>query len=251
MTLEKGRERALEARLDEMQRELDVVRHELGVQADIQAVRTLQFKYGYYMDKCLFAEIVDLFAEDASLYFMNGIFRGKRGARRLYGGASGLDGPAYGMLFEHIIAQDIVDVAPDRRTAQGRFRCFLQAGVHQSKKDAPARIPAQFLEAGIYENEYAREDGVWKIKTFNYRIVYQARFEEGWAHSPREPLMVSGYTATFPENPRGPDELREPPPVWPETFIMPFHYPHPVTGKLVPAQAAGGRESDPRPSPRS
>jgi len=217
----------------DLREELRLLRDRVGRLEDQQAVRALQFKYGYYMDKCLFAAIVDLFAEEAVLYFMNGVFRGKRGARRLYGGASGLNGPAYGMLFEHIIAQDIVDVAPDRKTAQGRFRCFLQAGVHDSKKDAPPRIPAQFLEAGIYENEYAKENGIWKIKVFNYRIVYQARLEEGWAHSPREPLMVSAYTTTFPENPRGPDELREPPPVWPETFIMPFHYPHPVTGKAV------------------
>lgn len=219
------------AELRQLRLRVETLEAEVGRQADIHAVRALQFKYGYYMDKCLFGEIVDLFADDAVLYFMNGIFRGKAGARRLYGGASGLDGPAYGMLFEHIIAQDIVDVAPDRRTAQGRFRCFLQGGVHESKRDAPPRIPAQFLEAGIYENEYVKDGGIWKIRRFDYRIVYQARLEEGWAHSRREPLMVTDFTATFPENPRGPDELRPSPPVWPETFIMPFHYPHPVTGK--------------------
>ncbi|MGH8218460.1 MAG: nuclear transport factor 2 family protein [Steroidobacteraceae bacterium] len=230
-------ETELRQELQGLRQELQALRSEIGVQADIQAVRALQFKYGYYMDKCLFGAIVDLFAEDAVLYFMNGVFRGKRGARRMYGGASGLNGPMRGMLFEHIIAQDIVDVAADRRTAQGRFRCFLQGGVHQSKRDAPARIPAQFLEAGIYENEYVKEDGVWKIKVFDYRIVYQARFEEGWTRSGTEPLMVSNYTATYPDNPRGPDELREPPPVWPDVFIMPFHYPHPVTGEPVTGAA--------------
>ena len=229
---------SLEERLEALQRRLQALEQQVGIHADVQAVRTLQFKYGYYMDKCLFGAIVELFAEDAVLYFLNGIFRGKAGARRLYGGASGLNGPAYGMLFEHIIAQDIVDVAPDRRSARGRFRCFLQGGVHQSKQDAPARIPAQFLEAGIYENEYAQQDGIWRIKLFNYRIVYQARFEEGWARSGREPLMVAPYQSTFPENPRGPDELREMPPSWPDTFVMPFHYPHPVTGEpvLVPVR---------------
>jgi SnoaL-like domain len=225
---------SIEERLERMQGEIDGLREEVARHADIQAVRTLQFKYGYYMDKCLFGAIVDLFAEDAVLYFMNGVFRGKAGARRLYGGASGLNGPAYGMLFEHIIAQDIVDVAPDRRSARGRFRCFMQGGVHESKKDAPPRIPAQFLEAGIYENEYVNEGGVWKFKLFNYRIVYQARLEEGWAHAGLEPLMVAHYRNTFPQDPRGPDELREMPPVWPETFILPFHYPHPVTGRPVP-----------------
>jgi len=226
-----------EERLESLEREVRALRHSLDIQADIQAVRTLQFKYGYYMDKCLFGDIVELFAKDAVLYFLNGVFRGREGARRLYGGASGLNGPAYGMLFEHIIAQDIVDVAPDRSRAWGRFRCFMQGGVHESKRDAPPRIPAQFLEAGIYENEYVREDGVWKIGLFNYRIVYQTRFEEGWAHAGREPLMISAYTEAYPANPRGPDELRPMPPTWPDTFIMPFHYPHPVTGRPHPSSS--------------
>ena len=216
---------ALLKRVDELEKH--VCRHD-----DIQAVRTLQFKYGYYMDKCLFAEIVDLFSDDAELHFMGGIFRGKAGARRLYGGSSGLNGPAYGMLFEHIIAQDIVDVAQDGRSAKGRFRCFLQGGVHETKQDAPPQIPSQFWEAGIYENEYRKEGGLWKIQLFNYRVVYQARYETGWAHSPVAPLMVSNFNATFPQNPRGPDEIGPPPPRWPEAVVVPFHYPHPVTGRF-------------------
>ena len=202
-------------------------------QNDIQAVRTLQFKYGYYMDKCLFAEIVDLFSEDAELRFMGGIFRGKAGARRLYGGSSGLNGPAYGMLFEHLIVQDIVDISADGRTAQGRFRTFLQGGVHETKTDAPPQIPKQFWEGGVYENEYVKEDGVWKFKLFNYRVVYQANYENGWAHSTVTPLMVSNFSVPFPQNPRGPDEVGPPPARWPEPVVMPFHYPHPVTGKVV------------------
>jgi hypothetical protein len=105
--------------------------------------------------------------------------------------------------------------------------------VHETKKDAPPQIPSQFWEAGIYENEYIKEDGVWKIKLFNYRVVYQANYETGWAHSPVAPLMVSNFNVKYPENPRGPDEVGPPPPRWPESVFMPFHYPHPVTGKRL------------------
>ncbi|HUK02225.1 MAG TPA: nuclear transport factor 2 family protein [Steroidobacteraceae bacterium] len=224
---------SLESEVAELRAQLAALTREVGAHADVLAVRALQFKYGYYMDKCLFPAIVDLFADNATLYFLNGVFRGKRGAQRLYGGASGLNGPVNGLLFEHIIAQDIVDVAADGRTALGRFRCFMQGGVHQSKRDANPRLPAQFLEAGIYENEYVKDNGVWKILVFNYRIVYQARFEEGWAKSPIEPLMVADYQKTYPEDPRGPDELRASPPRWPQAVVQPFHYPHPVTGSVV------------------
>ena len=222
---------AIDDRVDQLLQRVSDLEAQVRRHDDIQAVRTLQFKYGYYMDKCLFGEIVDLFAADAVLHFMGGIFRGKAGARRLYGGSSGLNGPTHGMLFEHIISQDIVDVAGDGLTAKGRFRCFLQGGVHDTKQDAPPQIPRQFWEAGIYENVYVKDAGIWKIQLFNYRVVYQANYETGWAHSPVAPLMVSNFSAAYPENPRGPDEIGPAPPRWPENFVMPFHYPHPVTGK--------------------
>jgi hypothetical protein len=151
---------------------IETLERDLAALTDKMAIRELQFAYGYFMDKCMFDEIVDLFSDDAELYFMGGLYRGKAGARRLYGGASGLSSPAHGMLFDHIIAQDIVHVAEDRRSAKGRFRTFMQGGVHETKKDAPPAIPAQFLEAGVYENEYIREDGVWKISRFDYHVVW-------------------------------------------------------------------------------
>lgn len=218
---------ALEKKVEEMSREL-------GILQDIHAVRTLHFKYGYYMDRCLFSQIVELFAETCEIYFLGGLFRGKAGARRLYGGASGLKGPAYGMIFDHLLLQDIVDVAPDRMTAQGRFRCFLQGGVHESKTDAPPAIPPQFWEGGIYENIYIKEEGVWKFQVFDYTLVWQAPYERGWAHSAPGTMMVSRFQKTFPEDPYGPDEIvTKSPRTWPDMYIVPFHYPHPVTGEWV------------------
>ena len=222
-----------EDRIAALEAQLAALSHEVARQADVQAIRTLQFAYGYFMDKCLFGEIVDLFADDAELHFMGGVFLGKEGARRLYGGSSGMNGPAHGMLFEHIIAQDIVHVADDRSTAHGRFRTFLQGGVHRSKTDAPPTIPRQFLEAGIYENDYVREEGVWKFKRFNYRVVYQCDLDEGWANAPEAPLMVSEHRETYPDSSRGPDRLEPPPPRWPQAVVMPFHYTHPVTGRPI------------------
>ena len=45
--------------LSELRAEVAALRNLVGIQEDIHAVRTLQFKYGYYMDMTLFAEIVD------------------------------------------------------------------------------------------------------------------------------------------------------------------------------------------------
>jgi hypothetical protein len=43
------------------------------------------------------------------------------------------------------------------------------------------------------------------------------------------------YEKTYPENPIGPDViLPEMPTAWPKTSVVPFHYPHPVTGAVWP-----------------
>lgn len=223
-------------RITALEKKLEDVSTELEMLKDVNAVRALHFKYGYFMDKCLFGEIVDLFSDDCEIYFLGALFRGKAGARRLYGGASGLNGPADGMMFEHFLGQDIVDIAPDRKTAQGRFRCFMLGGVHESKTDAPPSIPDEFFEGGVYENTFVREDGVWKIKIFNYNVVWQSRFKDGWAHTKPGTLMVTPYKETYPDNPRGPDEIiTTAPKIWPQNYIVPFHYPHPVTGQHIKA----------------
>lgn len=109
----------------------------------------------------------------------------------------------------------------------------MQGGGHETKTDPPANLPAQFWEAGICENEYIKYNGVWKIKVFDYCIVNQAADELGWARSSRESLMVSAYRQTDPQDPRGPDELLPSPPRWPQSFLVPFHYPRPVSGNWL------------------
>ena len=200
-------------------------------------MRRVQFAYGYYMDKGLYQEVVDLFAEDGEVRFMGGVFRGKhRGIKRLYIDrfrstfTHGRNAPAYGFMLEHLQLQDIIDVAPDRQSAHGRFRCFMQAGSHSSKTDRVTTLPLQWWEAGVYENTYVRDGGVWKIKVLNYGLSWQADYEKGWAHS--KPYEGPFFTATYPEDPRGPDEIgAERPAFWPQTAVVPFHFPHPVTGR--------------------
>jgi len=127
--------------------------HQIGILEDKDAIKTLHYKYGYYIDKCMWVEAVDLFADDAEVRFANGIYKGKKGAHRLYVGwfqklfTGGYNGPIYGFLLEHMIFQFIIDVAPDRKTAKARGRGFLLGGVHRTKKDPIPGVPDQFLEA--------------------------------------------------------------------------------------------------------
>jgi len=217
----------LESRIAELE-------NRIGMMEDVHQIRCLQHAYGYYIDKCLYDEASDLFSENARLRFLNGIFIGKKGVRRLYCEwfrnyfTDGYNGPVYGFLLDHLILQDIIHVAPDRQSAKGRFRALMQGGTHNSRPPVPG-LPTACWEGGIYEHGYVKEDGVWKLGDFNYTMLWQADYHKGWdgdeAHlHPLEKL--------YPEDPRGPDEFVDGwQQVWPHTQVVPFHYPHPVTGK--------------------
>jgi len=212
----------------------------LGVLEDTVAIRNLQYAYGYFIDKCLYDETVDLFADDGEVVFLGGRYKGKEGAARLYKGrfrnnfADGKNGPMFGQLLDHPQLQGIVHVAPDRKTAKGRFRSVMQAGRHESIGN-----PRQWFEGGIYENEYVRDGEVWKIKLLNYRAFWHGELEKGWAYT--KPNYVPNSSVTYPEDPYGPDELVEnAPELWPNTEVVAFHYVHPVTGRPLGGGASGG-----------
>jgi hypothetical protein len=143
------------------------------------------------------------------------------------------NGPIFGFLLDHLHIQDIADVAPDRKTAKGQFRTLMQAGSSIYSKsgemdEKKAQLPMQWWEGGIYENEYVREGGVWKIKVLNYNPLWHADYAKGWAYT--MPNYVPPFSETYPENPKGPDKLMPKRELWPETGTIPFHYAHPVTG---------------------
>ena len=223
--------------LKALREDVERLTRQVGLLEDANAVRCVQHAYGYYMDKGLYQEVVELFADDGEVRFMGGIFRGKAtGVARLYISrfrttfTHGRNGPVFGLLLDHMQLQDIVDVAADGRSARGRFRALLQGGSHRSKTDVVKSLPRQWWEAGVYENLYVKEHGIWKIQVLNYCLAWQADFDKGWAES--TPYDGPFFAKTFPEDPGGPDEISaERPPFWPDTGVVPFHYPHPVTGR--------------------
>ncbi|RMZ72834.1 hypothetical protein GMOD_00009884 [Pyrenophora seminiperda CCB06] len=182
-------------------------------------IRKLQYTYGYYLDKCLYKEVADLYADhpDTCVEFLGGRFNGKEGVKRLYIGrfantfVAGRNGPIHGFLLDHPQMQGIVDVNPEGTRAAGRFRSLMSAGTHESIKDTHPRGLVQWWEGGIYENEYIKEKGVWKIFRLKYFPFWHAAFDKGWAYT--KPNYVPFLSKTFPEDPNGPD--------------------HPVTGDQV------------------
>ena len=223
---------------EDLRKRIEELEYKLGILEDVHAIRRLHHLYGYFLDKCMYDEVVDCYADDCEFHFFGGVFKGKAGIRRAYCDGfrkrftGGKNGPVFGFLLDHPMMQDVVDVAPDRKTAKARIRCMMMAGTHYEKDPRPTLVASQWWEGALYENVYARIDGVWKIKILNYRPVWHATHENGWAYTP--PHFVPNLTTTYPDDPFGPDELMEVKPLlWPDHEVLPFHCVHPVTGKPI------------------
>jgi hypothetical protein len=228
-----------------LKEQVDRLSNQLGILEDTNAIRKLHQTYGYYLNKGIYEEIVGLFADDGEVYFNGGIFEGKdKGVRRLYidyfgqGFTGNNYGPVHGFLLDQTQEQDVVFVAPDRKSAKARFHCLMQAGA-QVVSDSPMMEMArqqgqgilQWWEGGIYENSYVRDGDIWKIKRLDYRAIWQADYALGWAYA--KPGYISPFSKTYPEDPAGPDKLIAPT-AEPQrdAEVMAFRYPHPVTGEL-------------------
>ncbi|HEX6998055.1 MAG TPA: nuclear transport factor 2 family protein [Gammaproteobacteria bacterium] len=186
--------------------------------ADINEIENLQRAFGYYFDKMLWEEVLDLFTDDATLEIgSSGVYVGKDSIRRyLYSLSDGREGPIEGVLYEHFQLQPIVTVGADGRTAKGRWRAFIMTGVYGSGSGGN-------WGEGPYENEYVKEDGVWKISKLHWYATFIAPYEGGWIDADED--NVREYSMGRGVEPDRPPSEDCPP--YPEVCVPPFHFPNP------------------------
>ncbi len=187
-------------------------------QEDREAIEKLTRAYGYYVDKQLWDQIVDLFSSDARIEIAGrGVYRGKSGAdeifRQVMGG--GQIGLRDGALFNHMILQGIVDVSEDGNSANGRWRAFVQLGQHER---------VALWSEGTYENRYVKIGGVWQIADMHFYATYYTPYDQGWRDGA---LPNNGPNAAFP--PDEPQSVQYD--VFPGHYVPPFHYDNPVSGR--------------------
>lgn len=201
------------AKLDALSAQVAELQQKAQAADDWVSVANLQAAYGYYIDKMQWNQAADLFTDDASLEIAGrGVFKGKE---RVLQYLSQLGDLKYGTLYNHMQLQPVINIAPDGMTAKGRWRSLMQVGhLHEE---------ARWGEA-TYENEYTKQDGVWKISKLHSYITFYVDFDRGW-NKDAVPMLgkIKGLD---------PDE---PPSVeyksFPDVFVPPYHYPNPVTGK--------------------
>jgi SnoaL-like domain len=193
----------------------------LAAVEDNLAITRLQNQYGYYIDNRMWRELADLFTDDAPEMEI-----GQRGA---YVGkdrihiflhdvlGQGRWGLLKDEIIHHIQLQMVITVAGDRRTAKARSRALVHG-------NSPPGSGKMLMAEGLYENDYVREDGAWKIKRLWWVPTYY--FE------------VAGFDAAVFDS--GPPSSDFPPdaPSFPRDEALgrrfpPFHYNHPFTDSRV------------------
>jgi hypothetical protein len=187
--------------------------------SDIDQLRNLQAAYGYYTDKALWDEVVDLFAERGTIELgLNGVYVGKSSIRKyLYSLTGGKPGLRPAEINNHFQLSPVITLAADGQSAKARWRGLIQGGVFGKGSGGD-------WGEGIYENEYVRDNGTWKIKSLHFYTKFYAPYEGGWTKAPKDSALRYGKSSVRADRPASVKYQ-----AYPARFTPAFHYENPVT----------------------
>jgi hypothetical protein len=188
---------------------------------DIEEIKKLQRSYAYYLEHWMSDEIIDCFSDgpDVALEWLEGTYLGIEGVIKYF---NGLKQPDPAFLHQLMPVSSVIDIAPDGKTALGRWYAFGALAVPMGKN------AKQFFMCGTYENTYVKEDGKWKIQRVKWNLNYEAFPKEGMLNQDQAAVNDPEYVSKLPEPDIPPSGIN---PRYPSGYIFPFHYKHPVTGK--------------------
>jgi hypothetical protein len=192
----------------------------IGRVKDFHEIDNLVSAYGYYLDKNLWSDLANLFATRGSIELaQRGSYIGRERVRGFLFAVFGREGAVENRLGNHIQYQAVIHVADDGQTAKVRSRMLQQLYFGQRAS----------MGASLYENEFVKEDGVWKFSIDHTFNTWTAGYEGGWARNPGR--VVPGPSKTYPPD-TAPTFIFQ---MFPVVYEIPFHYSHPVTGRLTSA----------------
>ena len=200
---------------------------QVGRVKDFHEIDNLTSAYGYYLDKNLWNDLANLFAANGSIELaQRGMYLGRERVRAFLFNVFGREGPSENRLGNHVQYQAVIHVAPDGQTAKVRSRMMQQLNFG----------PRASMGASLYENEFVKENGVWKFSIDHTFNTWTAGYDGGWVRSPGR--TVPGPSRTYPPDTPPTFTFQ----MFPTVYEIPFHYAHPVTGRVTSTRT-------PNPSP--
>lgn len=206
---------------DDIRAELSALSARIERLQDVSDVEKLPRYYSYYVDKMQWRSVADLFAEDGTLEIGGrGVFLGREGAYRYLHVGFG-PGPRDGIIMDHQNLQPLVTIHDDGKTAEARAIAFVMGGAGWGHV--------------YYENDYVKEDGVWKMSKLHGPFNMYCSYKIGWVDETT--INNRPLPRVLPDMPSTVNYL-----TYPNYYVEPYHYPNPVTGKPMPPHdpAAGG-----------
>jgi len=193
---------------------------QVGRVKDFHEIDNLVSAYGYYLDKNLWNDLANLFSANGSIELaQRGSYIGRERVRGFLFNVFGKEGPTENRLGNHIQYQAVIHVAADGQSAKVRSRMLQQLNFGQRPS----------MGASLYENEFVKEDGVWKFSVDHTFNTWTASYDGGWARNPGR--GVPGPSKSYPPD-TPPTFVFQ---MFPTVYEIPFHYPHPVTGRQTSA----------------
>jgi hypothetical protein len=182
--------------------------------ADEDAVRNLQNAYGYYVDRRMWDDVVDLFAPDGSYASAEiGRYTGPAAIRAALE-REGPAGLAHGDLNDHILTNLLVCVAPDGRTARARGLDFGWTGNNAGKA---------YWSLTLFDNLFEKAGDVWRLKAVRQYPRMRTDSRTSWdaslqpapaparaadAAAPTEPALIGACPAPDAAGPLDPARAR-------------------------------------------
>lgn len=173
--------------------DIDHLAREVDRAEGVRAVKDLQRAYAHYAQFGLWDEMASLFAKRGTLTFDATTVNGRAGIAGFLGTryGSGRPGLARGAINTQLIDVPLVNLSADGTTAKARWLGFF---LRADDKGAAS------IEGGVYENDYVKEDGVWKIAALNFTPQYVGPYETGWTNWGGKDLGVVPFHFTADES---------------------------------------------------
>lgn len=190
---------------------------------DEDRVRNLQSAYGYYADRKMWDDVVDLFAADGVVEIAGqGVWKGQAGVRRWLE-SIGHAGLAHGQLNDRPQFDVTVTIQPGGNEAIARGIELGMLGVADAEQG--------WWEVATFLNRFVKEDGAWKIREVRRVVQMKTDVFQGWGRR--------RIVGAAPADANRPDVAVPPLEEAASVLAMPaFAAVHPVTGRTI--KPAGG-----------
>ena len=156
----------------------DLARH-IAMLNDEDEVRNLQHAYGYYADRRMWTDVVDLFAaENVTVNIDNvGSFSGPSAIREAVEKWMGPEGLSQGVLNERLIFNTIVHIHPVSQ--DGGKQLALARGIEIGLLGDANRTRGVW-QFNTFLNRFTKEDGTWKLKDLHISPLVVSNYSAGW-----------------------------------------------------------------------